>query len=326
MTRAGPGLVRLVAARDDAGLRLDQFLARRLPGLSRARIQQLIRTGRVAVSRGAAKPARAVEAGLDVQVDIPAPTPSRPQPEALPLVVLHDDDDLAVIDKPAGMVVHPGAGHAAGTLVNVLLHHVRGLSGIGGEERPGIVHRLDRGTSGLMVIAKHDTAHRALARQFQLRTVDKEYMTLVWGAVPAGLTLDTPVGRDPKHRLKMSSRSPRARPAHTTIVEAEPLGGVTLLRVRIATGRTHQIRVHLSEAGHPVVGDALYGGVRRQVPARLAPLSRLGRPFLHAARLAFSHPTTHERLAFESPFPDDLAGLIGDLRATAPPRTPESGS
>lgn len=324
MTRAAPGLVRLVAAGSDDGLRLDQFITRRLPDLSRARIQQLIRTGRVAVSRGAAKPARTVEPGLEVQVDIPPPAPSKPQPEALPLVVLHDDDDLAVIDKPAGMVVHPGAGHAAGTLVNVLLHHVRGLSGIGGEERPGIVHRLDRGTSGLMVVAKHDAAHRALARQFQQRAVDKEYVALVWGAVRAGLTVDTPVGRDPGNRLKMSSRSSRARPALTTIVEAEPLGGVTLVRVTIATGRTHQIRVHLSEAGHPVVGDALYGGVRRQAPPRLAPLSRLDRPFLHAARLAFSQPTTGTRLVFESPLPDDLAALVDDLRATARPQTPES--
>jgi len=324
MTRAAPGLVRLVAAGADDGLRLDQFITRRLPGLSRARIQQLIRTGRVAVSRGAAKPARTVEPGLEVRVDIPPPAPSRPQPEALPLVVLHDDDDLAVIDKPAGMVVHPGAGHAAGTLVNVLLHHVRGLSGIGGEERPGIVHRLDRGTSGLMVVAKHDAAHRALARQFQQRAVDKEYVALVWGAVRAGLTIDTPVGRDPRNRLKMSSRSPRARPALTTVVEAEPLGGVTLVRVTIATGRTHQIRVHLSEAGHPIVGDALYGGVRRQAPGRLAPLSRLGRPFLHAAQLAFSHPTTGTRLVFESPLPDDLAALVVGLRAASRPQTLES--
>ena len=321
MPGSATGDVRLIATGSDEGLRLDQFLARRLPDLSRARIQQLIRGGHVTVSRGKAKPALLVEAGLSVDVDIPPPVPSGPLAEALPLTVLYDDADLAVVDKPAGMVVHPAAGHASGTLVNALLHHVGGLSGIGGEERPGIVHRLDRGTSGLMVVAKHDAAHRALARQFQERSVEKEYLALVWGTVAAGRTIDTPVGRDTRHRVKMSSRSHRARPAVSAVVEAEPLGGVTLVRVRIATGRTHQIRVHLSEAGHPVVGDPLYGGVRRGVPARLLAVSRLGRPFLHAARLVFSHPRSGVRLAFEAPLPEELAALVSDIRTTARPST-----
>ena len=315
MAQPVPGVTRLVADGGDEGTRLDQFLARRLPALSRARIQHLIRHGRVTVSRGKVKPALPVPAGLTVDVDIPPPAPAEPAAEALPLTVVYDDADLAVVNKPAGMVVHPSAGHARGTLVNALLHHVGGLSGIGGRERPGIVHRLDRGTSGLIVVAKHDQAHRDIARQFAERAVDKEYVALVWGAVEPGLTIDRPVGRDPRHREKMSSRSRRGRPALSTVVGAEPLGGVTLERVRIATGRTHQIRVHLSEAGHPVVGDALYGGVRRGAPARLRAAAAMGRPFLHAARLGFRHPRTREPLVFEAPLPDDLSTLIDRLRA-----------
>ena len=315
MTGPAPGAVRLVAAPADAGLRLDQFLARRLPDLSRARIQHLIRDGHVTVSYGRPKPALAVEPGLSVEVRTPVPEPAAPQPEPLPLAILYDDADLVVVDKPAGLVVHPAGGHATGTLVNALLHHVSGLSGIGGRERPGIVHRLDRGTSGLMVVAKHDRAHRALARQFQERRVEKEYVALVWGTVKAGLAIDTPVGRDPRHRQKMSSRSRKGRPARTLVVAAEPLDGATLARVRIETGRTHQIRVHLGEAGHPIIGDRLYGGIRRDVPARLKAVLRLDRPFLHAARLGFTHPTSGMPLMFEAPLPADLSAVVRDLRA-----------
>jgi len=319
MPGRAPDVVRLVATGSDEGLRLDQFITRHVDGLSRARVQQLIRDACVTVSRGKPKPALVVEPGLEVHVVVPAPTPPEPEAEALPLRVLYDDPDLAVVDKPPGMVVHPGAGHARGTLVNALLHHLRDLSGIGGRERPGIVHRLDRGTSGLMVIAKHDRAHRRLAHQFQERAVEKEYVALVWGTMKAGVTIDTPVGRDPRHRVKMSSRSRRGRPAHSTVVSAEPLGGVTLVRVQIATGRTHQIRVHLSEAGHPVVGDPLYGGIRRRVPTRLAAAAGLDRPFLHAARLAFAHPTTGVRLSFEAPLPAELEAIVDGLRAIVGP-------
>ena len=297
----------------DVGQRLDQFLAAQLPNLSRSQIQRLIREGHVQVSKGRAKPALALDEGLAVHVDIPPLSSATPSPEALPLVILYDDDDLVVIDKPAGMVVHPGAGHARGTLVNALLHHVAGLSGIGGTERPGIVHRLDRGTSGLMVVAKHDRSHRELARQFHDREVDKEYVALVWGTVKAGDRLDRPIGRDPRHRQKMSSRARRARPALTEILHVQALPGVSLIRVRIGTGRTHQIRVHLSEAGHPVVGDALYGGMRKHLPGRLAQLASLARPFLHAAHLGFTHPSTGARLTFDAPVPDDLNAVIGRL-------------
>ncbi len=316
MTVAPLPVHRLVAAAEDEGLRLDQFVARRLPDLSRAQVQRLIRDGLVSVPGRTPKPALPVEPGLRVEVQVPAAAPADPQPEALPLSILHDDEDLVVVNKPAGMVVHPAAGHASGTLVNALLHHVRGLSGVGGRERPGVVHRLDRGTSGLMVVAKHDQSHRALARQFQERSVDKEYIALVWGRLKAGLAIETPVGRDRRDRKKMSSRSARPRPAASTIVDAEPLDGVTLVRVRIETGRTHQMRVHLSESGHPVVGDELYGGIRK-APTRLAAVAGLDRPFLHAARLGFAHPRTGERLDFEAPLPDDLAGVVSALRTAA---------
>src|SRR5262245_49217454 len=192
---SGPGVSRsLTASDEDAGLRLDQFIARHLPDASRSQVQRWIRDGHVSVSRGQAKPALEVSTGLVAEVTIPGAAPSAVEAEALPLRLLYQDDDIAVVDKPAGMVVHPGAGHARGTLVNALLHHVGGLSGVGGRERPGIVHRLDRGTSGVLVIAKHDRAHRALARQFHDREVEKQYLALVWGTPHAGATMDRPIG------------------------------------------------------------------------------------------------------------------------------------
>lgn len=299
---------------DDAGSRLDQFLATRLGGRTRSQIQRLIREGRVDLDRTAARPGIAVRAGDIVRVEIPAPTPATPRPEALPLDVLHDDPDLIVVNKPAGMVVHPAAGHADGTLVNALLHHVRDLSGIGGELRPGIVHRLDRGTSGLMVVAKHDGAHAELARQFADREVEKEYVALVWGLVQQGRRIDLPIGRDPMDRKRISVRSRRTREAVTRVVTAEPLDGVTLVRAAILTGRTHQIRVHLSAIGHPVVGDSVYGGRRRHPPPHLRVVQRLDRPFLHAARLAFTHPRDKQRIVVSCALPDDLEGLAEQLR------------
>ena len=299
---------------DDAGTRLDQFLAGRLGACTRSQIQRLIREGRVALDRTTARAGTAVRPGDVVRVDIPAPVPATPRPEALPLEVVHDDTDLVVVNKPAGMVVHPAAGHADGTLVNALLHHVRDLSGIGGELRPGIVHRLDRGTSGLMVVAKHDRAHAELARQFADREVEKEYVALVWGLVQQGRRIDLPIGRDPVDRKRISTRSRRAREAVTRVVLAERLDGVTLVRVAIATGRTHQIRVHLSAIGHPVVGDAAYGGRRRHPPAHLRVVQRLDRPFLHAARLAFTHPRDGRRLVVSCAPPDALEALVDQIR------------
>jgi 23S rRNA pseudouridine1911/1915/1917 synthase len=255
-----------------------------------------------------------VRTGQTFSIELPEPTVATAVAEDLPLAILYEDSDLVVLDKPAGMVVHPAAGHDSGTLVNALLHHVDDLSGIGGELRPGIVHRLDRGTSGVMVVAKSDAAHHKLARQFHDREVEKEYIALVWGLVQAGRRIDAPIGRDPADRQKMSTRARRARSAVTRITKAEHLKGVSLLRVAIATGRTHQIRVHLSAIGHPIVGDQTYGGVHRRVANDVRAVQRLERPFLHAARLAFTHPADGRQMEFESPLPEDLQRVIDDIR------------
>ncbi|MDQ3070626.1 MAG: RluA family pseudouridine synthase [Acidobacteriota bacterium] len=298
------------------GLRLDHFLAALIPEISRSQLQRLIREGHVRAEGLLIKPGAIVREGLAVEVEVPPPAPSSVAAEAIPLTVLHDDPDLIVIDKPAGMVVHPGAGHRQGTLVNALLHHVDDLSGIGGEERPGIVHRLDRGTSGLMVAAKNDVSHRELSRQFQDREVEKTYMALVWGGAQAGKRIDLPIGRDPKDRQKMSTRARHAREAVTRIVRAWPLRGVTLIEIAIDTGRTHQIRVHMHAINHPVVGDVTYGGVRRHLPADVRVVGRLERPFLHAHKLAFTHPADGRRMTFESPLPPDLQDVLDRLRET----------
>ena len=304
----------LVVEEEHDGLRLDQFLTSVLPGQSRSQIQRLIKDGRVSSSSGAAVRASAqVHAGERFVVDVPELRAALPQPEALPLRIVYEDPDIVVLDKPAGMVVHPGAGHQGGTVVNALLHHVKDLSGIGGEARPGIVHRLDRGTSGLMVVAKHDRAHQELARQFHDREVEKEYMALVWGVVQAGRRIDSPIGRDPKDRQKMSTRARRARSAVTRVTFARHFKGATFIKVAIATGRTHQIRVHLSAIGHPIVGDQTYGGVHRRVGDNLRAVQRLERPFLHAGRLSFTHPGDGRRVDFDSPLPPELAAIIDDI-------------
>jgi 23S rRNA pseudouridine1911/1915/1917 synthase len=304
---------------DTEGNRLDRFLVSVLPQHSRAQIQRLIEEGAVRVAGRAAKSNQPVKTGQSITVELPEPVEALPRPEALPLQIVYQDRDLAVIDKPAGMVVHPAAGHAGGTLVNALLHHLTDLSGIGGEKRPGIVHRLDRGTSGLMVVAKNDAAHAELSRQFRDREVEKEYTALVWGEVMAGRRIDAPIGRDLSDRKKMSStpaRLRRSREAVTRIVRAEHFGRMlTLVGVAIQTGRTHQIRVHLSAIGHPVVGDPLYGGVHRRVPGDLRAVTHLDRPFLHAARLLFAHPSDGRRMEFRSDLPIELQRVVDELRA-----------
>jgi 23S rRNA pseudouridine1911/1915/1917 synthase len=302
------------------GQRLDRVLVSVVEGRSRSQVQQLIEAGCVRVRRGgpagvapAVRANLAVRTGDHVAVELPPAEPSHVAPEQLPLEVLYQDADLAVINKPAGMVVHPAAGHASGTLVNALLHHMRDLSGVGGELRPGIVHRLDRGTSGVMVVAKNDAAHHELSRQFHDREVEKEYVALVWGVVQAGRRIDAAIGRDPVHRQKMSARARHSREAVTRITRAHQLRGVTLCQVAIHTGRTHQIRVHLSGIGHPIVGDSLYGGVRRRVPGDLRALQRLERPFLHAERLAFTHPRDGRKMQFTAPLADDLRSILEEL-------------
>ena len=307
--------VSVTISEDYHGQRLDQALAALVPQHSRSQIQRLIKDGRVTVDGAAASRAsHVVSAGQQVTVDLPEPSPSTAVAQDLPLDIVFEDIDVVVVNKAPGVVVHPAAGHADGTLVNALLHHVDDLSGVGGELRPGIVHRLDKGTSGLIVVAKNDRAHEELSRQFQEREVEKEYTALIWGLLPPGRRIEEPIGRDPNNRQKMSTRARRARTAVSRITWAEHFPGLALVGVAIATGRTHQIRVHLSAIGHPIVGDALYGGVRRRVPPELRAVLKLDRPFLHSARLAFRHPSDGRRLEFKSDLPEDLARVIEQLR------------
>ncbi len=311
MSAAGPRA--LVVEGDHDGSRLDNFLTALLPEQSRSHIQRLIKDGRVTGPGATLRASTPVLTGQVYAVDVPPPAAAAPEPEALPLRIIYEDPHLVVLDKPAGMVVNPAAGHSTGTLVNALLHHVKDLSGIGGEMRPGIVHRLDRGTSGVMVVAKHDKAHQELSRQFADREVEKEYIALVWGVVQAGRRIDAAIGRDPAERQKMSTRARRARHAVTRVMAARHYKGVSLLRVAIATGRTHQIRVHMSAIGHPIVGDSTYGGLHRRTLANLRAVQRLERPFLHAARLAFTHPDDGRRVEFDSPLPLDLQLVLEDI-------------
>jgi 23S rRNA pseudouridine1911/1915/1917 synthase len=297
----------------EAGERLDAWLARAEPRHSRARWQQLLRDGRVRVDGEARKPNHRLAGGESVAWEEPPPEPAPLVPEARPLRVLYEDADVLVLDKPPDCVVHPAPGHATGTLVHALLHHCSDLAGIGGERRPGIVHRLDRDTSGVMVVAKNETAMRRLVEQFKEHTVRKEYLALAWGRPePESGRIETPIGRHPVDRKRMSVDAPTGRHAVTLYETVERFRDAALLRVRIETGRTHQIRVHLAHLGHPVVGDATYGRARgRRVPVPVA------RQMLHAARLAFTHPGTGEPVEFEAPAPPDLRDAIRALRREA---------
>lgn len=309
---------RFVVDAAEDGVRLDRFLAARLPGLSRSYIQKLAREGRVLVGVRASRPAQSVRAGQVVTLAIPPPARATLTPEAIPLAVLHEDADLIVIDKPAGMVVHPGAGARTGTLVHALLARGENWSTIGGEDRPGIVHRLDRGTSGVMVVARNDETHRRLSAQFKERTIEKVYLALVWGSVRRGeFRVDLPLGRDTVNRKKISSRTGRPRAALTEFRVLSRFEGFTLLEARPLTGRTHQIRAHLRSAGHPIVGDAAYGGERWRglEPGPLRDrLEGFGRIALHAHRLSFVHPSTGRRVSFEAPLPPAIEDLLVTLR------------
>ena len=294
----------------EAGQRLDMALAA-LADVSRSQARRWIDEDRVRVNGRALAASRRVEIGDAVEATPPEPVPARVAAEPIAVSVLYEDDDVVVVDKPAGMVVHPAPGHPGGTLVNALLHHCSNLAGIGGVLRPGIVHRLDRGTSGALVVAKNDSAHRELARQFFDHSVERVYCALVRG-VPredAG-RVDLPVGRHARDRKRMSVRAPVGREAHTAWCVARRFAASdrSWLEVRPETGRTHQIRVHLAAAGLPIAGDPVYGR-----KGRTPPESDLGRPALHAARLAFTHPRSGERLHFEAPLPADLADLLAKL-------------
>jgi 23S rRNA pseudouridine1911/1915/1917 synthase len=321
-TSDGGTLHRFAVAPEEAGLRLDLFLTKKAPGLSRVQIQRAVAEGRVLVNDRPIKAGRRVKAADVVAISIPEARPSEAMPEAIPLAILYEDSSLLVVDKPAGMVVHPAAGHEGGTLVNALLHHCGDLSGIGGVLRPGIVHRLDKGTSGLLVAAKSDAAHRGLAGQFKRREVKKTYLALVYGNPRQDEgRIDAAVGRHPTDRKRMSTTARRGRPAATLWRVRERFASAALLEVDIETGRTHQIRVHLTDLGYPVVGDKVYGGTGRirnvadtSVRSRIKALDRQA---LHAWRLSFTHPVTGEPLTFSSPLPADMADLIEWMRARA---------
>ena len=304
---ATPAL-RLTAGPGDAGKRLDQVLRERLPEYSRSRLQEWIRGGRVQVGGRGRRASYLVRAGETVEVAPAEIAPLRAAPEEIPLVVLYEDADLVAIDKPAGMVVHAGAGVSSGTLVNALLHRFGALSGVGGELRPGIVHRLDRYTSGVMLVAKHDTAHRRLAAQFAARQVEKTYLALVHGAIEGESgRIERPIARDPVRRTRMTARLDTGRAAWSEWKVLNRLEGFTLLGVRIGTGRTHQIRVHLSSIGHPVAGDTLYGA-----PARVEGKPPLGRFFLHSHRIRFRLPSTGAEMVVVSPLPRELQEWMGE--------------
>lgn len=296
-------MLEFIVAEAEAGQRLDHFLAEKMAGHSRARIQAWIEDGRVRAGGALRKASWKVRAGERIEVEPAEPPPLRAFPEDIPLEILYEDEAVIAVNKPAGLVVHAGAGRAAGTLVNALLHRYGKLSEAGGAMRPGIVHRLDKGTSGVILVARTEAAHRSLAQQFASRTVEKVYLALVEGRVEAAQgVIDRPIERDPVRRTRMTARTGRGRKALTEYRVVERFEKFTLLEVRIRTGRTHQIRVHLASTGHPVAGDTLYGAAAR--PAGLEPL---GRPWLHAWRIGFVSPVSGERVTVEAPLPEELA-------------------
>jgi 23S rRNA pseudouridine1911/1915/1917 synthase len=324
----------VLAGSADARERLDRVLAARLPGLSRSRLQALIGAGAVTRNGLAVRdPGVRVKAGETYAVTVPPPAPAEPEPQAMALAIAYEDRDLIVIDKPTGLTVHPGPGHASGTLVNALIAHCgASLSGIGGVMRPGIVHRLDKDTTGLMVVAKSDRAHRGLAEQFASHGADgrlrRGYRAIAWGTPerPRG-AIDAPLARSATNRTKIAVvRAERGRRAvtHYEVLERFGSGGepvASLLRLVLETGRTHQVRVHLAYVGHPLMGDETYGAghkasARRLGPKAQAALAALGRQALHAAELTFVHPVTGKQLQFELPLPRDMAGLVNALRAS----------
>ena len=311
--------VAVTVAAASAGERLDRFLAT-VGGLgTRSRVKQLIDAERARVDGVVRKASFALRPGMRVEVDLPAREPSTLVPEAVPLTVLHEDEALIAIDKPPGMATHPAPGSRRGTVVHALLHHLGTLAGVGPADRPGIVHRLDKDTSGVLLVAKTPAALEALARQFRARTIEKRYTALVHGSVRAARgTIDRPIGRDGRDRKRMSVRSARGRHAVTAWTVRERFPGATLLDVAPETGRTHQIRVHLASLGHPIVGDATYGGRRRAATAPAGViLAACPRQALHAARLAFVHPVTGAPMTIEAPLPGDLAEVVDALRKVA---------
>jgi 23S rRNA pseudouridine1911/1915/1917 synthase len=313
MSADAPATRRRLVVDDAHGERIDSFLAARLPELSRSRVAQLLAEGGILVNGAAARKSYRPAPGDIIEIDVPPPAAADVTAEAIPLDILHEDADLLVIDKPAGLVVHPAPGHRSGTLVNALLHHVQDLSGIGGVLRPGIVHRLDKDTSGLMLVAKNDAAHRRLSAALKRREVRRLYLAAAWGHIDAdSLAVDAPIGRARSDRKRMAVTA-SGRPAQTRLRRLARWPAADLLEAELGTGRTHQIRVHLAHIGHPIVGDTTYGahgprgisGPARRWAMDLA--KRVPRHFLHSAELRFVHPRTGEPLRFRSDLPPDLA-------------------
>ena len=292
---------------EQAGLRVDQYVAQQVNDLSRSYVQKLLAVGRITVDGEVPKASYRVEEGQRVVLRVPPPEPIEATAEPIPLTIVYEDEHIIVVDKPAGMVVHPAYGHRSGTLVNAVLAHCPDLAGIGGDLRPGIVHRLDKDTSGLIVVAKDDAAHQHLQRQFKERTVDKMYLALTEGRLtaPRGI-IDAPIGRDPKQRKRMAVVRSGGRESRTEFTIREAFPEYTLVEAKPLTGRTHQIRIHFASIGHPLVGDPVYGYRRQRLP--------LERQFLHAARLAFALPSTGERAEFHSDLPVDLEAVLESLR------------
>ena len=319
----------LVVPGPRAGERLDRFLAAAQADLSRSRLQALIREGRVLVNGRAARASLRLRDGDRVRFELPPPRATALAPEDIALPIVYQDDSILVVNKPAGMVVHPGAGVATGTLVQGLLHHDPGIAGVGGPGRPGIVHRLDRDTSGLLVVARTGRAYRALIAAIKNRDVKRRYLTLAWGS-PRTATgvIEGAIGRDPRHRQRMAVVARGGKPARTRWRVAERFGVCAWLEVTLETGRTHQIRVHLAHVGHPVVGDRVYGGrasMRSNPPATgrgdaTVLLDMLPRQALHASELEFAHPVTAAPLHFEAPLPEDLDRVLTWLRESPMPR------
>lgn len=292
---------------EQGGPRVDKYIAQEIPDLSRSLVKKLLDEGRVTVDGNVPKASYKVEAGDVIVVRVPPPEPTEIRAEDIPLKILYEDADIVVVDKPAGMVVHPAHGHRSGTLVNALLAHCTDLSGIGGALRPGIVHRLDKDTSGLLLVAKNDVAHRHLQRQFKQRLVHKIYLALTEGLLPTPRgVIDAPIGRDPQQRKRMAVLPRGGREARTEYRVLEHFAQHTLVEAEPVTGRTHQIRIHFASIGHPLAGDRVYGFRKQRLPLR--------RQFLHAARIAFTLPSSGEPLEFTSELPDDLAAVLHDLR------------
>jgi 23S rRNA pseudouridine1911/1915/1917 synthase len=306
-------LRRFTASAEDAGRRLDLYLASRLPDVSRTRIQELIDQGRVRISERLARRAQRVMPGDIIDIEVLPRPPLRAKPEEIPIDVLYEDEDVIVVNKPAGMVVHAGAGATKGTLVNALLHHFGTLSTLGGNLRPGIVHRLDRSTSGAMVVARNDLAHRVLGEQFRSRAVKKTYVALLHGRLNRDSgTIDRPIARDPQRRTRMTARLGQGRAAQTDWRVLLRLGNFTLVEAQPRTGRTHQIRAHFVAIGHPLLGDTLYGAPRQVRSGGTAP-KPLGRVFLHAARLSFAHPRTGVSIEVRAPLEPGLREYLNEL-------------